>query len=305
MGASMTENTSTLDPIDNTSKPDGVSPGTTAWLANARALLAVARREWIIFLRYPSWIVGLLVWPIIFPMVYIFSARALAGPANESLALFTQASGTSNLIGYIVVGAIIWMWQNIVLWEVGFALRSEQMRGTLETNWLTPTWRFSFLLGPSFVQIVSMLLFILVTAVEFKFFFDLELIGNPWLVLLMILVCMPAIYGLGFAFASLVITAREAHAFVYLVRGVVMIFCGITYPLAILPDWMQGVSRWLPQTYMMDGLRKAALTHATLQELAPDIRALLLFGFGLLLAGYILFNWMERRGRKTGTIGHY
>ncbi len=46
----------------------------------------------------------------------------------------------------------------------------------------------------------------------------------------MFLVSIPSIYGLGFAFASIVITAREANAFVFLVRGLVMIFCGITYP---------------------------------------------------------------------------
>ncbi len=116
---------------------------------------------------------------------------------------------------------------------------------------------------------------------------------------------MPAIYGLGFAFASLVITAREANAFVFLVRGVVMIFCGITFPISVLPVWMQSVSRWLPQTYMMNGVRKAALTGAGLAELAPDIQTLLLFGLGCLLAGFLLFNWMERRARKTGTIGQY
>lgn len=293
------------NPPDAPIQPSSGTLSAPSRLAQVHALLAVARREWIIFLRYPSWVVALLIWPLIFPMVYIFSARALAGPGGSSLGLFAQAAGTSNLVGYIAVGATIWMWQNIVLWDVGFALRSEQMRGTLETNWLTPTWRFSFLLGHSFIQVFSMLLFILVAVIEFTFLFGLRLNGNPWLALLMILVSMPAIYGLGFTFASLVINAKEASAFVFLVRGVVMIFCGITFPLAVLPDWMQSVSRWLPQTYMMDGMRKAALTNAGLAELAPDIQALLLFGLGWLLAGLLLFKWMERRARKTGSIGTY
>ena len=56
--------------------------------------------------------------------------------------------------------------------------------------------------------------------------------GNPLLVLLIILVSIPSIYGLGMAFASLVITAKEAQNFVFLVRGLVMIFCGITFPVS-------------------------------------------------------------------------
>lgn len=274
-------------------------------LAELRALLAVVRREWIIFRRYPSWIVALLVWPIIFPMVYIFSARALAGPDGGSLSLFAQLAGTEDYLGYIAIGTTVWMWQNVVLWDVGFALRAEQMRGTLETNWLTPTWRFSYLLGNSLVQLFSMLLFLLISVIEFALLFGVRMHGNPWLVILMVIASMPAIYGLGFAFASLVITAKEANTFVFLVRGLVMIFCGITFPIAILPEWMQAVSRWLPQSYMIRGVRNAALAGADLKTLMPDIQALLLFGLAWLSIGYILFHWMERQARKTGTIGHY
>ena len=274
-------------------------------LAELRALLAVVRREWIIFRRYPSWIVALLVWPIIFPMVYIFSARALAGPDGGSLSLFAQLAGTEDYLGYIAIGTTVWMWQNVVLWDVGFALRAEQLRGTLETNWLTPTWRFSYLLGNSFVQLFSMLLFLLISVIEFALLFGVRLHGNPWLVILMVIASMPAIYGLGFAFASLVITAKEANTFVFLVRGLVMIFCGITFPIAILPEWMQAVSRWLPQSYMIRGVRNAALAGADLHTLMPDIQALLLFGLAWLSIGYMLFHWMERQARKTGTIGHY
>lgn len=274
-------------------------------LAELCALLAVVRREWIIFRRYPSWMVALLIWPVIFPMVYIFSARALAGPDGGSLALFAQLAGTTDYLGYIAIGTTIWMWQNVVLWDVGFALRAEQMRGTLETNWLTPTWRFAYLLGNSFVQLFSMLLFLLISVTEFAVLFGVRLHGNPWLVLLMVITSMPAIYGLGFAFASLVITAKEAHTFVFLVRGLVMIFCGITFPIAVLPVWMQKVSGWLPQSYMIHGVRTAALAGADLEALLPDIQALLIFGAAWLVFGYLLFHWMEKRARKTGTIGHY
>ncbi|HZY41050.1 MAG TPA: hypothetical protein VFF59_03530, partial [Anaerolineae bacterium] len=111
-----------------------------------RALTAVFRREWTIFKRYPSWIIALFIWPIIFPAAYILSSRALAGPDGSGLVLFQEAAGTTEVIGFIGIGTTIWMWQNVVLWNVGFALREEQLRGTLESNWLSPPWRFSFLL---------------------------------------------------------------------------------------------------------------------------------------------------------------
>lgn len=281
------------------------SLGRPGFLSDARALWAVVRREWTIFRRYPSWIIALFIWPLIFPMMYILTARALSGPDGSGLAVFIQTTGATNFIGYIVIGTTVWMWQNIVLWDVGFSLRNEQMRGTLESNWLSPTWRFAYLLGHTGPQIVSMLMFIGVTALEFGLIFGVRLNGSVWMILLMMLAAIPSIYGLGFAFASLVITVKEANAFVFLVRGLVMIFCGITFPISLLPGWMQSIANWLPQTYLIHGMRAAAFSNARIPELLPDLIPLLLFGAFWLVTGYTTFLWMERRARRTGAIGQY
>lgn len=281
------------------------SLGKPGLASDLRALWAVVRREWTIFRRYPSWIIALLIWPLIFPMMYILTARALSGPDGSGLAIFMETTGAVDFTGFIIVGTTVWMWQNIVLWDVGFSLRDEQMRGTLESNWLSPTWRFSYLLGHTGPQILSMLMFIAITALEFGILFHVRLNGSVWMILLMMLAAIPSIYGLGFAFASLVITVKEAHAFVFLVRGLVMIFCGITFPVSILPGWMQSIAEWLPQTYLIHGMRAAAFSEAGFAELLPDL--IPLFGFGTLwlIVGYFTFLWMERRARKTGAIGQY
>ena len=116
---------------------------------------------------------------------------------------------------------------------------------------------------------------------------------------------IPSIYGLGFTFASIVITAREANAFVFLVRGLVMIFCGITFPIAILPQWMQGIATLLPQTYIIYGFREAMLNGADFAALWPTFQVLILFGAFWLTIGFALFKRMERRARQTGALGQY
>jgi ABC-2 type transport system permease protein len=289
--------------METTFSPQSLGkPGLTSDLL---ALWAVVRREWTIFRRYPSWIIALLIWPLIFPMLYILTARALAGPDGSGLALFMKTTGASDFIGYIVIGTTVWMWQNIVLWDVGFSLRNEQMRGTLESNWLSPTWRFSYLLGHTGPQLISMLMFITITALEFGLLFHVRLNGSVWMILLTMLTAIPSIYGLGFAFASLVITVKEANAFVFLIRGLVMIFCGITFPISLLPDWMQSIAKWLPQTYLIHGMRAAAFSNAGIAELRSDLIPLLAFGTFWLIVGYFTFLWMERRARRTGAIGQY
>jgi ABC-2 type transport system permease protein len=278
-------------------RPDLLS----AW----RALWAVMKREWVIFLRYPSWVISLFIWPIIFPLSYVLTAQALAGKDGSGLALFQASTGVTDITGYIAIGTTVWMWQNVVLWNVGFSLRNEQLRGTLESNWLSPTWRFAYLLGSSAPQLVSMLMFMTIAAIEFVLFLGVDFQGSLWLTLLVILIAIPSVYGLGFAFASLVITLKEANAFVFLVRGIVMIFCGITFPISILPGWMQPIAAWLPQTYIIHAFRSASLSGAGFAAIAGDLKVLALFGLFWLTVGFLVFNWMERRARRTGAIGQY
>lgn len=279
--------------------------GFEAVITELYALLAVAKKEWLYVKRYPTWFISMIVWPVIFPMAYILSARALSGPDQVGLVLFTARTGISDYLGFIAVGTTIWMWQNVVLWGVGFALRNEQYRGTLETNWMSPTWRFTFLVGPSLVHICQMMLFMLVSAIEFGLLFGVRFNGNPLLVILIIIVACPSVYGLGMAFASVVIWLKEAQNFVMLVRGLVMVFCGISFPVSLLPGWMQSVAAWMPQTYMMNAIRATALAGASLNDVLPDIIALAGFGAFFLVLGYIVFQLTERRARQVGAIGQY
>jgi ABC-2 type transport system permease protein len=150
-----------------------------------------------------------------------------------------------------------------------------------------------------------MSMFLTVSAIEFVLIFGVRFEGSLWLTLLALLVAIPSVYGLGFVFASLVINVKEANAFVFLVRGMVMVFCGITFPIAILPDWMRPIADWLPQTYIIHAIRSASLSTEGLPAIAGDLKALALFGAFWLGFGYLIFNWMERHARRTGAIGQY
>jgi ABC-2 type transport system permease protein len=274
--------------------------------SEVRALLAVARKEWIIFRRYPSWVVAFVIWPILFPMGYIFAAKALGGPDGSSLSAFGQLTGTTDYVAYMVIGTVLWMWLNVTLWDVGFFLRNEQMRGTLESNWLSPTGRISIMLGACLTKLVTSLMLLACTAIEFKLFFNVDLVkGSVGLLLLIFLLVIPSIYGLGLAFASLVIRFREANAMVFLVRGIFMIFCGITYPLAVLPDWMRGIASLLPLTYAIQSTRAVILAGAAFADVLPDLLMLGVFAVVMPSLGYIAFRLAERRSRRIGVLAQY
>lgn len=271
-----------------------------------QAIFAIARKEWIIFRRYPSWVIALLVWPVLFPVGYIFTAKALGGPDGAALAAWSSRTGTTDYLRYIVVGSTMYMWLNITLWEVGFQLRNEQLRGTLESNWLCPIWRISIMLGSSITKLGTALFFLAVTVIEFRLIFGVQVLrGNPALLLVILLLVIGSIYGIGLAFGSLVLRFKEANAMVFLVRGIFMVFCGITYPLEVLPSWMYQIAAVLPLTYAIRAIRSVSLTNATFAEVRPDLEKLAIFAIVLPILGYLAFHITERRARRTGSLGQY
>src|SRR3954454_4091523 len=271
-----------------------------------RAVGAIARKEWLIFRRYPSWVLSMFIWPVLFPFGYIFTAKALGGPDGAALNAFRSLTGTADYIGFIVVGSVMWMWLNMTLWDVGMYLRNEQMHGTLESNWLCPTWRVSLMLGGALMKGLVSLLFLAVSLLEFRVIFGVRLASsNIGLGLLVVALLIPTIHGIGVAFASLVLRFKEANAMVFLVRGVFMIFCGITYPIAVLPAWMQGVAAALPLTYAIRDIRAVLLVGATFADIRADLLILAAFALITPLVGYLIFYLTERRSRRTGDLGQY
>jgi ABC-2 type transport system permease protein len=269
------------------------------------AMIAVVRRELLVFSRYPTWILSMVIWPVLFPLIYLLGSRALTGPGGEGLPAFVRAAGTDNVRGFIVIGTTAWMWLNITLWSVGTSLRNDQVRGTLEGNWLTPTPRFALLLGTAASQALLSVLFLVVSFANFALLlgirFEADLLGA----LAILAASVPWIYGLSIAFAALVLRFKEANAMVYIVRGVFMVFAGISFPLSVLPGWMRAAAAYLPLTHTIEGARAALLTGAGFSELRASLTFLIWSGVVLLALGYVSFQAVDRIVRRQGSVGHY
>lgn len=270
-----------------------------------RAFLAIVRREWTIYVRYPSWVVALLIWPVLFPLMYIFNGKAFAGPDQTGVAVFASFTGTTNYVGFIALGSLLYMWINWVLWSFGSFLRKEQVRGTLESNWLAPMPRVLLLAGAGVTSCIQQGFILVISLLVFYLVLGIKMMGDPLQVLLVFILTVPTVYGLGFLFASLVIWAKEVNVMVVLVRGVIMIFCGISFPLAVMPDWMQTIAKFIPMTYAIRAFRSAYLTNQGIKAISGDLIILTIFGIILWILGLIAFRWTETLVRKKGTLGIY
>lgn len=92
---------------------------------------------------------------------------------------------------------------------------------------------------------------------------------------------------------------------VFLVRGIMTIFCGITYPLAVLPNWMKNISQVIPMTHSINALRAIISSGATIGEINKEIIYLIISGIVLMSLGILSFFYTQKKAKDSGSLGHY
>jgi ABC-2 type transport system permease protein len=279
---------------------------TASLLADVRAFGAAAMKEWRILRRYPAMFIGFLFWPIALPVSYVWQARGYAGDSQAAIDAFAARSGTTEIAGFLFLGWAAYMWISMILWGPGTALRTEQVRGSLEALFMTPVSRLVILFGPVVSQIVWALWMFAIVGVTIVVVFGVSITGPEVArAFVVIMVGVPALYGLGALFASVVLRFGEVSALVQAVRGVFTVFCGMSFPIVVLPEWGRAIALTLPPTYLIGDLRRVLLTGSELASLIPDLAILFSLGLGLCGLAVVAFRRTERYARRGGSLASY
>jgi ABC-2 type transport system permease protein len=129
----------------------------------------------------------------------------------------------------------------------------------------------------------------------------------PWLIAYFA-VGFVMLWAAGMILASAVLNMTRNSMFLSEgVAGVVFFLSGVVFPLAILPGWLQALSRALPTTYWLEGVRRSLLgppPPGPLQGLSNgEILGLLAASTVLLVAvSQSYYRWSVRRAWHRGRI---
>lgn len=276
-------------------------------LADARAFVAAVRKQLRETRRYPMLVFGSLFWPILLPSFYVLMGQAYSGGGDpRATAAFAERTGIADVTGFVFVGFAMYMWLSIILWGPGTALRQEQIRGSLEAVYLTPASRLVVLFGPPVASLYIIVFQFVVMGLALWLMFGIVLDLVAVLRALVVLaVAIPAMYAVGSLFAAAVLRFGEVGPAVHFVRGSLVLLAGITYPVAMLPDFAQRVAAFLPSTYIVEDLRRVLLAGTPLAGVSTDllVTALLALAFGAVAVA--VYKWTELYARRTGALGRY
>ena len=267
------------------------------------ALAAIFWKGMKHYTRYPGGFLLYLILPFLFTIL-IFGMGRFIGGGNAALN-FAARTGTTNVLVYEMLGSAVWMTGWVVVDDVAVALRDEQMKGTLEQNFLAPVNRFTLLVGISLTDIaITTSIFFIVVGMTLAFTMPGAYLGLIQAFLMLLIGLIP-LFGIGFLFAGFVIKFKEPYVFTQMVNLIFGALTGTYYPVTILPYWVQFLSGALPQTYVISNMRQIVLANQSLVSLYGSIFILLALALVYPTIGYAVFKKLERNASVTGELSKY
>lgn len=278
-----------------------------ALTAEAASFTATVRKEWQVMRRYPSNLVMVCVISVVIPASYLAQASGFSGGGEESsVAAFAERSGTTEVAGFIYLGWAVYLWISMMLWGPGSSLRQERMQGSLEMVYLTPVSRFTLLFAPAVVELIPAMMLFTVVGLMLTVVFGIPIgLGGLLAGLLVIAVSIPALFSLGALMAVLTLRFRDAEGLTEALRGALGILCGVTFPIAVLPGWIQPVSESLPPTEILELLRGAVLQPSWPDGMGTRLLVLLFIGAALGTAAVLALGRSLKSARHTGRLGQF
>ena len=225
-----------------------------------------------------------LFFTFLFPLVFLFAYAGLI------------ARGNPNVVAYMFGPVVTLNIMGSGFFGLGMQSVMQRERGSLRRYRLAPigprTILMSNLLANYLLELptIGLLLF---TA---RVFFHMPMkIG--WLTLLILVtVGTFAFAGFGLTIASVANTMQEAQVYNNLVWITLLFLSGVTFPLPMLPRWIQRLAMFFPSTYLVGTFQGVMAQAESLLDHWPEMLVLVTSGiFGLLFA-MKLFRWEKGRG---------
>lgn len=211
-----------------------------------------------------------------------------------------------DFISYILIGAIGWSFLWSIMNATSVSLRSEMMVGTLESILLTSTkiltMMFSYALYGSIFGLLSISLLLIVG----YFIFGISAFATASIFTVIIFILSTAMmFGFGLIFGGLTIWQKNIGGTIVLFQNISMFFCGVYFPISVLPEFLQPIVHYMPFYYSIEGIRLSLIPSTSLNDILFYIVILLFLTILFVLLGVIVLNRGLVKTKKDGSLVFY
>jgi ABC-2 type transport system permease protein len=239
---------------------------------------------------------------IFFNLLVFYFLSLLVG---EGASPYLEPYG-GNYFAFVLIGLAFSGYFGVGLNSFASNLREAQTTGTLEAMLMTPTRLSTVILSSSLYDYGFVTFQVLVYLALGALVFGVQVgAGNIPAALVVLVLTIVAMTSLGIIAASFIMVLKRGDPVTLVVNSVAVLLGGVYYPVQLMPEWLQRLSRLIPITYSLDAMRRALLTDASFQELLPDIVALIVFCVLLIPSSLLIFRYAVHRAKVDGSLAHF
>ncbi len=197
-------------------------------------------------------------------------------------------------IDFILPGQLAFALLSTGVFGTAFSFLNLRKTFVLKRFFATPVSKFTILAGEAISRLVIAVIQAVVIIGFGSAFFSFTLVNGfvTFVSLLLLSVIGLIVFlGLGLVITNLAKTEASVSSITNLVTLPQFILSGAFFDVALLPEWIQPVSRILPMTYLNDALRKIAFEGAGIAEISLELVVLLGWMVVLYFFALRLFRW--------------
>lgn len=183
-------------------------------------------------------------------------------------------------------------------------IRAGQQSGTLEAMLLAHFRLFSIIIYSSAFSLLLSIVRLTIYAGMAVFIFHLWLEANLVSLIVIFLLSSIVFICLGALSASFTLVLKRGDPVIGIYGLISALLGGVLFPVSILPDWVQPLSKFVPLFHALSGIR-FALGGASLAELRVEVFSLLLMVIIFLPFSVIVFRWAINRAKMEGSLVQY
>jgi ABC-2 type transport system permease protein len=198
--------------------------------------------------------------------------------------------GTFNYFDFMAPGLMAMTVMMSVMTGLPAAISHEREIGTLDGMMVAPIRRLGIILGKTFAQTVRGLLqgiLILILAIAV---FGVVIHGNILFIFALLFLGVFSFVGLGVVITSFAKDQETAMMVMMTLMFPMMFLSGVFFPIQQMPWYMQGISKFLPLTYVSTALRKVMVLGADLSAISLEVTVLIGFGTIMTLIALPVFR---------------
>ena len=249
-----------------------------AYLAQIRMNLLLTRRDrTALFFQF--------LFPLIF--FFIFGSTMRAGQGGAAATQVVNMVLTIGVLGSGFFGA-------------GIRAVADREQNILRRFKVAPIGPGPILVSSLVTGLVAFLPLVVLVIVLAHSLYGMPYPAQLGSLLLFIAIGVIAFRAMGSVIAAVANSMQESQILIQLLYFPMLFLGGATIPLAIMPNWLQTSSQFVPSTYLTSGLQGILRGREGLMDNLPAIGALLLTTVVATFLGVKLFRWEKEEKLKPG-----